>query len=97
MGKKKKNNHFNLPTLAFTDEMESLKGCLLLLISCFYLEMLLCMRSDACAVRAGAGERAGRSAVDCSMITMHHSVLPQFPALPDESTTHVSLAPPLTF
>lgn len=64
MGKKKKNNHFNLPTLAFTDEMEYLKGCLLLLISCFYLEMLLCMRSDACAVRAGAGERAGLSAVD---------------------------------
>lgn len=65
MGKEtKKKNHFNLPTLAFIDETEYLKGCLLLLISCFYLEMLLCMRSDACAVRAGAGERAGLSAVD---------------------------------
>jgi len=33
--RRKKNNHFNLPTLAFTDEMKYLKGCLLLLISLF--------------------------------------------------------------
>lgn len=44
--------------------MEYLKVCLLLLISRFYLEMLLCMLSAARVVRAGAGERAGLSAVD---------------------------------
>lgn len=66
MGKetKKNNNHFNLPTLAFIDEMEYLKGCLLLLISHFYLEILLCTRSDAWVVRADIGERAGLSTVD---------------------------------
>lgn len=62
--RKKKNNHFNLPTLAFTDEMEYLKGCLLLLISGFYLEIVLCMRSDACVVRIGIGDCAGLSTVD---------------------------------
>lgn len=44
--------------------MEYLKGCLLLLISCFYLEILLCMRSDASVVRAGIGECAGLGVVD---------------------------------
>lgn len=62
--RRQKKNNFNLPTLAFIDEMEYLKGCLLLLISYFYLEILLCTRSDAWVVRTDIGEHAGLRTVN---------------------------------
>lgn len=50
--------------LAFTGEMEYLKGCILLLISHLYLEILLWLRRDACVVRAGVKEYADLSTMD---------------------------------